>query len=61
MHRGGGGGMHVHPVHPPLVRPCLQYTCQHLDPSYFSLPTTGTFKGSWKRETMGVGKESNVR
>jgi hypothetical protein len=20
MHRGGGGGMHVHPVHPPCVR-----------------------------------------
>jgi hypothetical protein len=19
---GGGGGMHVHPVHPPWVRPC---------------------------------------
>jgi hypothetical protein len=22
MHRGGGG-MHVHPVHPPWVRPCV--------------------------------------
>jgi hypothetical protein len=22
MHRVGGRGMHVHPVHPPWVRPC---------------------------------------
>jgi hypothetical protein len=21
---GGGGGMHVHPVHPPWVRPCIR-------------------------------------
>ncbi len=27
MHRGGGGGMHVHPVHPPWVRPWPPSTC----------------------------------
>jgi hypothetical protein len=25
MHRGGGGGMHVHPVHPPWVRHTMGY------------------------------------
>jgi hypothetical protein len=23
MHKGGGGGMYVHPVHPPWVRHCF--------------------------------------